>query len=54
MARAIPRAFWFWQGVTGLTTLWLLLRLRQIRQARQASVYGEGQEAVESGQALTV
>lgn len=54
VARAIPRAFWFWQGVTGLTTLWLLLRLRQIRQARRASVYSEGQETLESGQALTV
>jgi hypothetical protein len=54
VARAIPRAFWFWQGVTGLTTVWLLWRLRQIRQARHALVYGEGPEAVESRRAPAV
>ncbi len=54
VARAIPRAFWFWQGVTGLTTAWLLWRLRQIRQDRHALVYGEGPEAEESRRAPAV
>ena len=54
VARAIPRAFWFWQGVTGLTTAWRLWRLRQIRQDRHALVYGEGPEAEESRRAPAV
>ena len=54
VARAIPRTFWFWQGVTGLTTAWLLWRLRQIRQDRHALVYGEGPEAEESRRAPAV
>jgi hypothetical protein len=36
---ALPRAFWFWQGVTALAAGWVVWRLREIRQARRALVY---------------
>ena len=55
--RAIPLAFWFWQGITALATLWLLGRLWLIRKARRAAVMstaGAGSTRVESnGQAQT-
>ena len=38
IARAVPRAFWFCQGLTVLVTLWLLVRLRQIHRSRRESV----------------
>lgn len=38
IARPVPRAFWFWQGMIVLVTLGLLIRLRQIHHTRQASV----------------
>lgn len=33
VARAVPRAFYFWQGVSVLVTLWLIGRLRAARKA---------------------
>ena len=44
LVRAVPRVFWFWQGVTALVTLGLLVRLRQIHRTRRASVMGSAQE----------
>ena len=32
VARAVPNAFWFWQGVFALVVVWLLLRLREARK----------------------
>ena len=37
--RAVPRAFWFCQGLTVMVTLWLLVRLRQIHRSRRESVH---------------
>ena len=39
LVRALPRAFWFWQAVAGLVTLWLLVGLRRSLKsvARQAA-----------------
>ena len=31
VARALPNAFWFWQGVALLVTGWLLVKLRESR-----------------------
>jgi hypothetical protein len=36
VARAIPRAFWFWQVIFLLSLAWLLLKLRAIHQTRRA------------------
>ena len=33
LARAVPRAFYFWQVVSVLVTLWLVARLRAARKA---------------------
>jgi hypothetical protein len=33
LARAVPRAFYFWQAVSVLVTLWLVARLRAARKA---------------------
>jgi hypothetical protein len=33
LARSVPRAFYFWQGVSALVTLWLIVRLRAARKA---------------------
>ena len=33
LARAVPRAFYFWQAVSVLVTLWLIIRLRAARKA---------------------
>ncbi len=41
--RALPRAFWFWQGIMAVTAVWLQLRLRQIRQDRRAVVFETGE-----------
>ncbi len=46
VALALPRAFWFWQGLTGLLGCWLLVRLRQIRRARAVAVAATGRGAV--------
>lgn len=32
VARAMPNAFWFWQGVAVLTVIWLLTKLREARK----------------------
>ncbi|MFT6862475.1 MAG: hypothetical protein ACJAVK_001033 [Akkermansiaceae bacterium] len=32
VARALPNAFWFWQGVVALTMIWLLTKLREARK----------------------
>lgn len=37
LARSIPRAFYFWQGVYFLSALWLLVRLRGARKTIAAS-----------------
>ena len=39
LIRALPRAFWFWQGVAALVTLWLIVGLRRslTMVARQAA-----------------
>ncbi|MES2709032.1 MAG: hypothetical protein V4726_20720 [Verrucomicrobiota bacterium] len=39
-SRTMPRAFWFWQGITVLTAGWLVMRLREFHRARRASVMG--------------
>ncbi len=39
--RAVPRAFWFWQGITLLLAGWLVVRLIAIHRARRAAVNGE-------------
>ena len=43
LVRALPRAFWFWQAVAGLVTLWLLVGLRRSLKsvARQAAEEGD-------------
>ena len=33
VARALPNAYWFWQGVAVLTVIWLLTKLREARKA---------------------
>ena len=33
IARSVPRAFYFWQAVSVLVTLWLAVRLWSARQA---------------------
>ena len=33
LQRAVPRAFWFWQGVAVLVVLWLLVGLWKVRKA---------------------
>ena len=38
VARAVPRAFYFWLFVDGLILLWLIGRLRAVRLARAATV----------------
>lgn len=42
IARAIPRAFGFWQACLALTMIWLLVRLRSLHRERQAKVTAEG------------
>lgn len=37
---AVPRAFWFWQGLTALVAVWLVSRLREIHRSRRAKVLG--------------
>jgi hypothetical protein len=32
IAKAVPRAFYFWQGVSVLVTLWLIAQLRTSRK----------------------
>ena len=43
LIRALPRAFWFWQGVSALVTVWLLVGLRRslTMVARQAAEEGD-------------
>ncbi len=43
MQRAAPRAFWFWQGITVLTMLWLMVRLRQVHHSRRSRVAQSGE-----------
>jgi hypothetical protein len=38
-ARAVPRAFYFWLLVSGMSTLWLMARLRKARRAMARSVF---------------
>ncbi len=38
VARAVPRAFWFWQSVTVLAVAWLLWQLRAVHRERRAGV----------------
>jgi len=45
VVRALPRAFWFWQGVTALVAGWVVWRLREIRQSRRALVYKEDERS---------
>lgn len=33
LARSVPRAFYFWQAVSALVTIWLIVRLRATRKA---------------------
>lgn len=40
VSRAIPRAFWFWQGITAITAVWLLMKLKAFHKARRESVLG--------------
>ncbi len=41
IVRALPRAFYFWLGVGGLTALWLAFRLRASRRTMAQSVLAE-------------
>lgn len=43
LARAMPRAFWFWQGVAALATLWLIARLIRSRKAIAAQAAASGE-----------
>ncbi|HEX5175438.1 MAG TPA: hypothetical protein VFV83_00330 [Chthoniobacteraceae bacterium] len=38
-ARAVPRAFYFWLLVSGVTTLWLIARLRKAHRTMARSVF---------------
>ncbi len=40
MARALPRAFWFWQGIGALVAITLVVKLRQSRKAIAKSTLG--------------
>lgn len=41
LARAVPRAFWFWQGVALLVAVWLVDGLRRTRRARRLATMEE-------------
>lgn len=41
IARAVPRAFYFWQAVTGLATIWLIAQLHSHRKAIARSAINE-------------
>lgn len=41
IARAVPRAFWFWQGVGAIATLWLVSALVRSRRAIARSTAAE-------------
>ena len=41
IARAVPRAFWFWQSISLLAVGWLLVRLRAQHRQRRDQVAGE-------------
>jgi hypothetical protein len=40
LSRAVPNAFWFWQGITVIAAVWLVVKLRGFHKARRASVLG--------------
>ena len=40
LARAVPRAFYFWQFVTVLVAIWLIIELRKCRKAMAREVLG--------------
>jgi hypothetical protein len=40
VSRAMPLAFWFWQGVGALVAVWLIVESWRIKRNRQAAVMG--------------
>lgn len=41
VARSVPRAFYFWQMVSALVTIWLIVRLRNSRASIANKANGE-------------
>jgi hypothetical protein len=50
IARAVPRAFYFWQGVSALVTIWLIGRLRDARKAIADNTIIRGPAATRSSE----